>query len=72
MKEDKAFMPVQTQPRDLSHDTVDIEAFVAGLTDAWNRGDAWSHIAMGVLRLRSEMTGRGFDKLSSGHIQRWH
>lgn len=33
-------MPVQTQSRDLSHDTAAIEAFVAGLTDAWNRGDA--------------------------------
>ncbi len=30
----------QTQPRDLSHDTADIEALVAGLTAAWNRGDA--------------------------------
>lgn len=29
-----------TQARDLSHDTGRIEALVAGLTDAWNRGDA--------------------------------
>ena len=33
-------MPVQTQPRDLSRDTAAIEALVAELTDAWNRGDA--------------------------------
>ena len=33
-------MPVQTPPRDLSHDTAAIEAFVAGLSDSWNRGDA--------------------------------
>ncbi len=31
---------IRTQPRDLSRDISDIEAFVAGLTDAWNRGDA--------------------------------
>jgi len=33
-------MPVQTQQRDLSHGTAAIEALVAELTDAWNRGDA--------------------------------
>ncbi len=32
-------MPVETQPRE-SHHTAAIEALVAGLTDAWNRGDA--------------------------------
>ncbi len=36
---------VQTQPRDLSHETVAIEALVAGLTEAWNRGDAKAYSA---------------------------
>ena len=31
---------VQTQPRDLSHETAAIQALVAWLSDAWNRGDA--------------------------------
>ena len=31
---------LQAQPRELSRETADIEALVAGLTDAWNRGDA--------------------------------
>ena len=33
-------MPDAQIPASHSHDTADIEAFVAGLTDAWNRGDA--------------------------------
>jgi uncharacterized protein (TIGR02246 family) len=39
-QEEEIMPDAQTPRRNLSRDTRAIEAFVAGLTDAWNRGDA--------------------------------